>query len=177
MCASMLAVMLLSMSGCASNGDSHPTQPIEIKTVHELTPFRGPDSLGQTITWREGTVDRGWADLTGADQLVRAAISSASSRLAAIDYPSLSLPDFLTQTRSLKLASTDFTGQNAHMDAHGEGSSDHKKWVLYAWQGPEFPPHPNRPQVHRWLYVYALYDVEAKQVTRLLATIHGEAQE
>ena len=177
LCAPILALMLFSISGCGNIDASQPSQPVEIKTVAELTPFRGADSLGRAVTWQDGAVDKSWADLPGAEQVVQAAIEAASARLAAVDYAPLSLPDFVTQTRALKLNPTDFTGQNVHIDAHGEGSVDKKKWVLYAWQGPEFPPHPNRPLVHRWVYVYALYDVEGKRVARLLATIHGEGLE
>src|SRR5207344_379252 len=101
-----------------------------------------------------------------AEKTVQEAITGNSERLAVVDYVSLSLPQWVTYTRDLKLEPSVFTGTNAHIDAHGE-SADGKKWLLYEWQGPEFPQDPSRTIVHRWVTTYALYDVEAKSIARL----------
>jgi hypothetical protein len=93
-----------------------------------------------------------------------------------VDYVALALPDWVTVTRRLTLTPGDFTGQGAH--ASDAGSVDGKpRWLLYEWRGPEIPQRPDRQIVFRWVTVYGLYDITEARVTRLLATIRGEAHE
>src|SRR3954463_9411338 len=92
LCASVLMLMLF-LNGCGesrASQASQDSQPVEIKTVAELASFRGVDSLGYAITWHEGALDKRWADVAGAEQVVRATISASSTRLAALDYTPLS---------------------------------------------------------------------------------------
>jgi hypothetical protein len=93
-----------------------------------------------------------------------------------VDYASLSLPDFVTVTRALKVESAHFDSGEITADAFGEGPQG-QRWALYQWQGPEFPQLPGRKLVHRWVYVYVLYELKSGKATRLLPTIHGEAWE
>ena len=70
-----------------------------------------------------------------------------------------------------------FTGQGLWVDAYGEQANSPSGLALYVWRGPDFPKHPDRPLVNRRIQLYALYSFDQKAVTRLLATIQGEAIE
>jgi len=129
------------------------------------------------ITWVEPTgAGKSWQEEAKARSRVEDAISSATFRLANVDYPSLSLPEFVTYTKALAFSAYDFTGQPLSVEAFGTGKNG-EKWTLYSWQGPEIPQHPDRPLVHRWIQTYALYDMDGGKVTLLLATIRGEVYE
>ena len=171
------AALLTSAGGCysGSTGDAGSVS-IPIKTAKEMEPVKSVDILGRTIVWAAADAPGDWGDQKEAERVVGAAISGRARQLVAVDYVSLSLPAFLTQTKALALDASDFTGQAAYIDARG-ADSDGKKWLLYAWKGPEFPKHPDRPIVFRWVYVYALYSVEVRTVDRIIATIGGEVQE
>ena len=99
-----------------------------------------------------------------------------AGRLASVDYSALSLPAFTTVTSSLNLTLQDFTGDQLRLDSTGEVSGE-KRWAIYSWRGPDVPPLPDRPLVSRWVQVYALYDLKANKVVRLIATVRGEAHE
>ena len=129
------------------------------------------------ISWLEPTgAGKSWQEIPAARSDVEAAIKANSQQLAAVDYATLSLPEFRTYTHSLKLTSDDFTGQPLAVEAFGTGKNG-ERWTLYSWRGPEIPQHPDRPLVHRWIHVYALYDMDGKLITKLLATIKGEVHE
>jgi len=181
----LLALLSLFVVGCGTstgNVDNSTkghdlVEQLPLSSVQETTPVRGEDVLGVSVNWvLNQQVPAEWGITTGAEQAVQEAISSSAVPLAAVDYVSLSLPQWVTYTRALNLEPSDFTGKNAHIDAHGE-SADKKKWLLYEWQGPEFPQDPARTIVHRWVTVYALYDVGAAKITRLIPTIRGVVYE
>jgi hypothetical protein len=155
---------------------AHPAQP-ELLTLGETQPYRDRIAQGLgSITWASAfsspTPD---AVPQGADA-ARAAINASAQSLAAVDYVSLALPDWVTVTRKLQVTPGDFTGQGA--SASEVGSVDGEpRWLLYEWRGPEIPQRDDRPIVYRWVYVYALYDIAGARVTRLLASIRGEVHE
>jgi hypothetical protein len=115
--------------------------------------------------------------LRDAPSKVQAAISTSGDLLATIDYSALSLPDFVTQTRQLKLTPDDFADARVELDAVADLHGETPSWALYRWEGPTIPAHPDRPLVTRWVYVYALYDPADARVVRLLATIRGQVEE
>ena len=129
------------------------------------------------INWVEATApDQHWTDTQQDRQRVQAAIRTAAPALAAVDYASLSLPDFVNVTRALRPDPTVFDGSGVEPDATGIDKHGNR-WALYRWQGPEFPQLPGRPLVHRWVQVYALYDTTNRRVAALIATIYGEVHE
>ncbi|HET6260612.1 MAG TPA: hypothetical protein VFG99_00040, partial [Chloroflexia bacterium] len=130
-----------------------------------------------SIKWIEATAAGSeWSSYRQAPPAVSEAIRTAAVKLAGVDYASLSLPDFVTVTRALKLESAHFDSGEITADAFGEGAQG-QKWALYQWQGPEFPQLPDRELVHRWVYVYILYDLTSSKATRLLPSIRGEVWE
>jgi hypothetical protein len=183
------AVAALALSACGSEGAAGPVQPAsdgaEIVAVAETEPYR-------TLIWKEGTPPR-WNDphpsdatyagfsssqaMKEAPAKVQEAIMAAAPQLAAIDYPALSLPAFVTYTRAFTPAASDFNGANAEVDAYATEESGAPRWALYRWVGPTLPPHPDRPLVTRWIHVYALYDTTTQQVVRLAPTIWGQVEE
>jgi hypothetical protein len=172
-----LACLLLSVAGCSlGSGDD---RQIEVATAPELSSYRDAAVRGiAAVDWIEpATAGSEWSDPPDARSAASAAISASAGRLAAVDYVSLSLPDFVTQTRALDLQPGDFTGDGTGLEAYAQEQDGESRWVLYRWEGPEFPKHPERPQVYRWVHVYALYDPVQQRIVRLLATIRGEAQE
>jgi len=183
--ASGVLLCLQALAGCGGSaagprGGQGVGQAVEILTSPETKSYRDAmaRSEGAVARWIEpGQAGGKWQDSAEARKAVEEAMKSAASNLAAIDYASLSVPDFVTQTRALKPEPALFTGQGLGVDAYGEGSNSTSGWALYRWQGPEFPKRPDRPLVYRWIHVYALYSFDRKAVTRLLATIHGEAIE
>ena len=154
---------------------------MDIKAVPETKSYRDAGAQGNgSITWIEGTAaGKEWRD-TDTPQVreaVQAALRSAAPTLASVDYPSLSLPDFVTPTRSLKLQLDDFERGDVRVDTYGESQGGGERWAIYEWRGPEIPQHPDRPLVHRWVHVYVLYNLTQAQVSRLLPTIRGEVYE
>jgi hypothetical protein len=183
--ATVLLLCLQALAACGAGsgdprGEQGVGQAVQILTSPETSSYREAiaRSEGAVARWIEpGQAGGKLQESAEARKAVAEAIKSAASRLAAVDYASLSLPDFVTQTRALKLEPALFTGQGLGVDAYGEGTNSTSGWALYSWQGPEFPKRPDRPLVYRWIHVYALYSFDRKAVTRLLATIHGEAIE
>jgi hypothetical protein len=165
-------------AGCGANREESFVAPpiLPLVTVVEMQPVKSVDVLGHPITWATGATSGDWGDPKEIERGVHAAIGGYASRLAAVDYTSLSASQFVTQTRGLTLKPSDFTGQGVYEDARGEDDNG-QRWRLYVWKGPEFPKHPERPLVSRWVYVYALYHVRDKTIDRLIATIGGEVQE
>jgi hypothetical protein len=189
---SLLGV-LLAAAACENIGGrpAPPTAPtpstapspaaVEIVTAPEGQPYRESITAGGgqiQITWIEPR-DAGsdWQESARSREAVLSAIRGAAPALAGLDYASLSLPDFVTPTRGFKPAEPLYHSGDVAVDAFGQGSSSSERYVLYLWQGPELPQHPERPLVHRWVRVYALYDLASERVARLLATIGGEVQE
>jgi hypothetical protein len=176
---SIISLASCSDAGTPSGGSRVTPRPaqIDVITLGETQPYRErlEDGLG-SIAWTSpysGPTPEAMAKGEGA---VRDAISASAGRLAAVDYVALALPDWVTVTRQLTLTPGDFTGQGAR--ASDAGSVDGRpRWLLYEWRGPEIPQRPDRPIVFRWLTVYGLYDITEERVTRLLATIRGEAHE
>ncbi len=176
----VLLLLLLTAGGCDLGGLATKTPGgVELVTTPELTSYR--TAIAQRLedmTWIErGQAGKGWRDVPEALAAAQQAIHSAAPRLAAVDYTALSLPDFITATRSLKMEAATFDGRDLTIDAFGQGKQSSDRYILYRWQGPEIPQRPDRPLVHRWLRVYALYDTTQTKMVRLLATIGGEARE
>jgi hypothetical protein len=149
----------------------------EIVQVAETGAYR--EELGK------GLGDVGWTvvtDTTGisgeakAREVVLGTIKARGRELAAVDYSALSLEAFKGVTGQLKLGEDSFAGGDARVEYVGRQEGQ-VKWLLYDYRGPEIPQLPERPQVFRWVDVYALYSVGDGRVTRLVATIRGEAQE
>ena len=174
-----LCAVLLSTACSSGTPVATPAPPLPIVTVPEGQSARTAASRG-SMNWLEPTgAGKSWQEnSTGRDQ-VEYEIKRAAQSLSTIDYPALSLPDFVTYTRALTIYPVDFTDFRGHpltVEAFGTGTNG-ERWTLYAWQGPEIPQHPDRPQVYRWITTYALYDMNAGRVTLLLATIRGEVHE
>jgi hypothetical protein len=93
-----------------------------------------------------------------------------------VDYAALSLPDFRAETAGLTVQPDAFKSGQAWLDSRAVGQAG-ERWELYGWRGQEFPQKPDRPLVHRYVQIYALYDTNQKKVVQLLATIAGEALE
>ena len=154
-----------------------PTAQPELITFGETRPYRERISEGLgSITWSSAYSGPTPEAMNRGQDAVRAAIASNAGQLAAVDYVSLALPDWVTVTRNLQLQPGDFNGQAAQATEIGAVGGE-PRWVLYEWQGPEIPKRDDRPIVFRWVTVYALYDIAEARVTRLLATIRGEAHE
>jgi hypothetical protein len=181
----VFVALLPLLSGCSqasgtpvgtatTQGDS-----MEIIELPELQPYLTAAVKGDTsITWTPVTpvTSSPAPPSDAAGKAAQAAITSQAPRLASVDYAALSMPAFVTVTAALKLAPGDFTGDKLHVDSTGEVSGT-KQWALYSWQGPRFPPLQSRPQVVRWVQVYALYGLSEKRVVRLIASVRGEAGE
>jgi len=169
-------LLLALIPGACTSNDSASQPSMPITAVPEGTYAR--NVAGQSaITWLEPTGSgKSWQEDAGARTKVETAITDDRARLGAIDYPALSLPDFVTYTRALTITDTIFTGTPLDVEAFGTGNAG-ERWTLYVWQGPELPQHPDRPLVHRWITVYSLYDMNAHNVTMLLPTIRGEVHE
>jgi hypothetical protein len=149
---------------------------MEIIELPELQPYAGASVKGDSsVTWTPVTSSPE-PPADAASKAVQAAIIAQASRLASIDYSALSMPAFVTVTASLKPAPQDFTGDQLRIDSAGDVSGA-KRWALYSWQGPKFPPLQSRTQVVRWVQVYALYDLTDNRVVRLIATVRGEVGE
>ena len=164
---------------CSCGGGTSQSSP-EVVTAQETAPFR--DTIlpySGAVTWT--TAQAAQAGLAnepaGGRNAAQTSMIAAASRLATVDYAALSLPAFITQTRALKLKSSDFQAASPTEEWHARAQDEEKEWLLYSWRGPAFPDHPDRPKVHRWVVVYALYSLEEQKVSRVLTTIQGEVDE
>jgi hypothetical protein len=190
------ALVVVALAGCGGEAlpgqlgqptPSATTQPqsptpsaqqVEIRTSPEASPHKEAIAQGEgEVSWIESAAAGvGWSDLPQARKAVEDTIRAEADRLAAVDYPSLSLPNFITQTRAMKIEPSHFASGELYVDAYAEGKNGNR-WALYVWRGPELPKDPAKPLVTRWIQVYALYDLQQERVTRLLATIAGQVLE
>jgi len=174
--AGVVALALLATWG-ASERLSDRSAQVEIRTAPETSLARNAISKGDpALQWYEPSQAPGtWPDPALGIPDVKQAIQAAANDLAKVDYPSLSLARFVTDTAQLKVQPGDFSPGDVWLDSRAVGQNTHL--ALYAWRGPEFPQKVGGLLVHRWVQVYALYDVDNRRVVRLLATISGEAIE
>jgi hypothetical protein len=150
---------------------------MEIIELPELQPYLAASVKGDTaVTWTSITSTPKPPGNDQAGQAVQVAIKSEAASLASINYSALSIPAYVTVTRSLKLSPADFTGDQIRVDST-DSVSGADRWALYSWQGPQIAQIPDRPQVTRWVQVYALYDLKENKVVRLIATVRGQANE
>jgi hypothetical protein len=172
-----LFLVIFLAVGCGSDQQSGQIS-MEVVTVPEGNPIGEAALPGRTdVKWVQATASsQGWPGSPEPRNKVMQTIGAEAKRLVAVDYASLSLPDFVSVTQSLKLDEGMFAEGSATPNVYGQDSSG-GSWALYEWRGPEIPQQPDRPLVHRWVYVYALYNMNDGQVVRLLPTIRGEAQE
>ncbi|HYO49636.1 MAG TPA: hypothetical protein VEW94_07260 [Chloroflexia bacterium] len=172
------------LSACAGSPTPSSTPAAQTQGSVEITPIAEGASAREAIAQSKGSISwieataagSDWSSYKQAPSAVGEAIRTASTELAGVDYASLSLPAFVTVTRALKLESVHFDSGEINADAFGERPQG-QKWALYQWQGPEFPQLPDRELVHRWIYVYVLYDITSGKATHLLPTIHGAVWE
>ena len=155
-------------------GDSAP----RIVTVQEGTYYKQPASNAVgVVTWIEASVaGSDWTDTRSAQDAARQAISDNASALQAVDYASLSLPAFVTTTRTLNLRPDQIDGHGLRIESYGSDSQG-GKWAVYGWQGPEIPQLSERPLVHRWVHIFALVNLDTNQVNTLFPTIVGQVYE
>jgi hypothetical protein len=169
-----LCTLLLLMQSCAQAGPRAAQTQMEIRPLREGESFRDAATQGYgPVIWTATlSGDEGMAPV----QSTRDAVNRAAPSLAGVDYVRLSLPDFITPTRSLQLNEQQFLGGEIGVDAYAEADGG-KRFALVLWQGPEIAQLPERPLVHRWVRVYALYDLDKGEVVRLVPTIGGEVIE
>ena len=166
----------LAALGCDNSRPEPPAQVpanIPVQTMPEGGQYQPVLDPTGRVDWLFASDPSGVceADSTVAGS-ARQAVASMGQALAAIDYGTLSLPRFVTVTQKLKLDASSWN--NGELELEGCAlESGRVKWWLFGIKGPEFEQLPDQPLVHRWPHVYALYDVDAKTVTRLLATIRG----
>jgi hypothetical protein len=160
--------------GAGGSGQAGPP----LLTARELAPYRQEISQGLgTITWTEGTnaASVGLRPLRSAQDTAVASFRDALPKLGSVDFAVLSLPEFVTDTTKLPIQGTMSAG-DVWLDAVGADANG-QSYELYAWRGPEFPQQASRPQVHRFVQMYALFNRTTGKVERLLVTIAGEAIE
>jgi hypothetical protein len=156
--------------------DTPPAQP-ELITLGETQPYRERIAQGLgDVAWASAYSSPAPEPAALREDAAHAAIKASAQPLAAVDYTSLALPDWVTATRKLQLSPGNFTGNGVTASEIGSVSGE-PRFVLYEWRGPEIPQRDDRRLVYRWVYVYALYDIPEAKVTRVLATIRGEAHE
>lgn len=181
-CAVVLFATCISGCGQTPNGNRQtsqntPASAIQIVTEQETSPYRAAIMSGESnVQWiAPGAAGGSWPGRDVGSAAASLAIKSESASLAAVDYARLSLPDWVTETRSLSVKPADFSANGPWLDTFA--TSDAGRWAVYGWRGLEFPQKVGRPLVHRWVQVYALYSLDTGQVVRLLATVAGEALE
>ena len=167
-------------SSSTSNGQATPmTTPLPtIVTMPEGTSYKQAAS-GATgvITWIEAAAaGSGWTDSKSAQDAAQQAIVANATSLQAIDYAGLSLPAFVTTTRTLDLRPDQIDGRDLRVESYGSDQNG-GKWAVYGWQGPEIPQLIDRPLVHRWVQVYVLVNLSNNQVSTLFPTIVGQVYE
>lgn len=181
------ALCAAALMGCgsASSPEPAPTESptgtagasIEILQMPETGAYRDALSKGLgDITWTTITETTSISGDAEARAAILEAIKAHGSELAAVDYAALSLDAFKDVTRQLHLTADSFTGGDTRLESAGEQNGQ-LAWLLYDYKGQMIPQLPGRPQVFRWVQVYALYDVRNARVTRLVATVRGEVQE
>ena len=181
------SVCVAALVGCGAGGSAGPQTRVvptgtsevggEIVQVAETGAYR--EELGKglgDVVWTVVTDTTGISGEATAREVVLGTIKARGRELAAIDYSALSLEAFKGVTGQLKLGEDSFAGGEARVEYVGTQGGQ-VRWLLYDYRGPEIPQLPERPQVFRWVEVYALYSVGDGRVTRLVATIRGEAQE
>jgi hypothetical protein len=169
------------LSGTPSPTALPPTTPspaqLDIIELPELQSYTQAALNGDpNIAWKTNSESPLPVGSDPARNAVQTTIQSEAARLSRVDYAALSLPAFVTVTRSLKLTPQDFLVTELRLDSTGS-KSDEPLWAIYSWKGPDFPQLPGRDQVFRWVQVYAIYDLKQYTVTRLIGTIQGEAHE
>jgi hypothetical protein len=182
---------VLALAGCGQAAQNEPSgetvvpevsvqsNGVEIVEVAETQPYRMAAVKGESgVEWAEGSLYSGQDRFNSSMADAEAAIKSSARRLATVDYSALSLPAFVTVTRSLKLNEADLMKESTSLflDSLGKVNGT-DRWAMYGWQGPQIPQLPDMPLVFRWVQIYALYDLGEKRVVRLVATIRGEAHE
>jgi hypothetical protein len=180
------SVVVLAGCGSASSPVPAPTQPratstedrsVEIIQVKETGDYRSAIAGGLgDIAWTAITVTTGISQEITARTAVLEGIKAHGGELAAVDYAALSLDAFKDVTRQLRLTADSFAGGDARLEYAGE-QGGRLGWLLYDYRAEMIPQLPERPQVFRWVQVYGLYDVRNARVTKLVATVRGEAQE
>jgi hypothetical protein len=186
LCTVLLLALLPVLVACSQSTSSQDipaatatpqANSMEIIELPELQPYQAASVKGDTtVTWTPITSSPQPPGNDPAALAVQAAIKSEASSLANVDYSAISIPAYVTVTKSLKLNPADFTTDQLRIDSKGSVAGT-DRWALYSWQGPQLPQLPNRPQVIRWVQVYALYDLQENKVVRLIATVRGQANE
>lgn len=173
----LLSLCLLSSCAQPPPGAGQAVTPA-IETLAEAGLYRAEiERKSGAITWIEPTAAPSeWSDTPEARTSVQGAVESAAPRLAVVDYAGLSLPAFYTVTHGFTVDEATFKGGKVEIEAYGKGVAG-ERWALYGWQGPEIPQRADRLLVQRWVFVYALYNMDAKAVTLLMPTVRGEVQE
>ncbi len=182
--ASLCAIALVGC-GSADSPTPSPTRQatgttgtgVEIIQVPETGAYR--DAIAKDmgdIAWTAITVTTGISHETEARAAVLEGIKALRGELAAVDYSALSLDAFKDVTRQLHLTADSFAGGDARLEYTGKQDGQ-LAWLLYDYRGQMMPQLPERPQVFRWVQVYALYSIADGKVTRLVATVRGEVQE
>ncbi|HUP27216.1 MAG TPA: hypothetical protein VM409_02190 [Chloroflexia bacterium] len=180
----VLCCALPALSACGTSsisgakGDAGSEQAPRIVTRAEGGPLRELFEKETGITqWTEPSgAGPEWKDEKQGRDAVQRSISASAAGLAAVDYPSLSLPDFVTATRGLRVEPGMFGTGDLLLEAYGQDATG-GRWTLYSWRGPELPQHPERRLVNRWIEVYVLYNLSTARVSVLIPTIAGEAIE
>lgn len=189
-----IVLPLITLAGCggaAQQSQFTPTQPtvfappaatmtqssaVDITEVAETKSYR--DAMAQglgDIEWLSPAQAQAQDDPAVASK-VRDLISKEGARLGAVDYAALAIDPFKDVTKQLTLSVSDFQGGEMWLDAVGRQDGANR-WLLYGYTGPQMPRRPDRPLVYRWVQTYALYDMDADKVLRLIATIRGEVHE
>jgi hypothetical protein len=184
-CGLLAALVATVLVGCGSA--STPTPPptstvpaaaeIQIVEVPETADYRDPlaEDMGD-ITWTVVTQTTAISQDAQARAAAIEAIKTEGHRLAAVDYSVLSLDAFKDVTGKRQLTDNSFVGGDLRLEYLGEQNGN-LTWLLYDYKGEMLPQLPDRPQVYRWVHVYALYSIPTGGVVRLAATIRGEVQE
>ncbi|MEP6774581.1 MAG: hypothetical protein ABJA50_03210 [Chloroflexota bacterium] len=179
----LASLCAIALAGCGSATTPLPSPTgtggtsVELIQVPETGAYRDAiaKDLGD-ITWTAITVTTGITQETAARGAVLEAIKAHGGELAAVDYSALSLDAFKDVTRQVHLTADSFAGGDARLEYTGEQDGQ-LAWLLYDYRGQMIPQLPGRPQVFRWVQVYALYDVRNARLIRLVATVRGEVQE
>ena len=186
--ASVFASTVLAACGPASSPPPSPQTPspttgadaaagIELVEVPETANYREAlaKDLGD-ISWAAITQTTGISQEAEAKAAAIQAIKDRATKLAAVDYASLSLDAFKDVTRQLHLTGDSFTRGDARLEYVGEQNGN-PTWLLCDYKGEMIPQLPDRLLVFRWVQIYALYNIPNHVIIRLAATVRGEAHE
>ncbi|HST05253.1 MAG TPA: hypothetical protein VLQ48_11020 [Chloroflexia bacterium] len=184
-CGLFAALVATVLVGCGSastptppaTSTAHSAAEIQIVEVPETADYRDPlaKDMGD-ITWTAVTQTTGVSQDAQARAAAIEAIKTEGHRLAAVDYSALSLDAFKDVTGKRQLTDNSFAGGDVRLEYVGEQNGN-LALLLYDYKGEMLPQLPDRPQVYRWVHVYALYSIPTGAVVRLAATIRGEVQE